>query len=119
MAKQLGTVTKQVVRRAIALSKERQAVAAALPDADAGSRESGGAEAPPQVAAPKGGGGRMRRVRLVVRNGRTVPHAAAQRTSPRPAVRLFLATIDGERVDHWTAPTASRSALSRMQVPQG
>lgn len=52
-----------------------------------------GATSPGQVA-----GGRKYPLKLVVSNGRTVPHAAARRTRPGPAVRLFLATMDGDLV---------------------
>lgn len=49
---------------------------------------------------------------LVIEGGRTVTHAAADRASPRPAVRLLLVTVDGERVGH--AALRSNKSLSTV-----
>lgn len=47
-------------------------------------------------------------LRLVIGGGRTVTHAAADRAPRRPAVRLRLATVDGDRV-HATWPISEAS----------
>lgn len=62
------------------------------------------ASAPETTPARRQAGGLLR-LKLVVSNGRTVMRAAALRTCPRPAVRLFLATINGVRVSYAAPPS--------------